>query len=231
MTEAEWLARQRSPKPILKFLQGKKPSARKLRLFAAACCRRVWDLLPSEAQGAVLVAEQFADGVVGKSELEAACRSCQRQYPDPASCAASSQGGDFPAFHAAHHAKITAGAGAWHALERKGVSETAALARARDAAWALEREAQAGLLRDIFASLVSQAAVDPGWLMGSVTALAIAAYNERLPSGELEMARLAVLADALEDAGCTDAAILSHLRSPGPHVRGCFPLDLILGKQ
>jgi hypothetical protein len=39
------------------------------------------------------------------------------------------------------------------------------------------------------------------------------------------------LADALEDAGCTDADILSHLRSPGPHVRGCWALDLLLGKE
>jgi hypothetical protein len=43
--------------------------------------------------------------------------------------------------------------------------------------------------------------------------------------------RLAVLADALEEAGCNDAEILTHLRSPGPHVRGCWALDLILGKQ
>jgi hypothetical protein len=43
--------------------------------------------------------------------------------------------------------------------------------------------------------------------------------------------RLAVLADALEDAGCTDAEILSHCRSPGPHVRGCWVVDEILGKK
>jgi hypothetical protein len=39
-----------------------------------------------------------------------------------------------------------------------------------------------------------------------------------------------LLADALEDAGCTDAELLVHLRSPGPHVRGCWGLDLVLGK-
>jgi hypothetical protein len=41
----------------------------------------------------------------------------------------------------------------------------------------------------------------------------------------------AILADALEEAGCTDAAILSHLRGPGPHVRGCWVVDLLLGKE
>jgi hypothetical protein len=40
-----------------------------------------------------------------------------------------------------------------------------------------------------------------------------------------------VLADALEDAGCSDAGLLGHLRSPGPHVRGCWALDLVLGKE
>jgi hypothetical protein len=58
-----------------------------------------------------------------------------------------------------------------------------------------------------------------------------AAYDNRLlPSGLLDTARLAVLADALEEVGCTDPHILSHLRGPGPHVRGCHLVDLLLGK-
>ena len=52
-----------------------------------------------------------------------------------------------------------------------------------------------------------------------------------LPRGELDVTRLAILADALEDAGCTDEVILNHLRSPGPHIRGCFVLDLLLDKR
>jgi hypothetical protein len=62
--------------------------------------------------------------------------------------------------------------------------------------------------------------------------LAEAAYAERtLPPGTLDPARLALLADALEDAGCTDGELLGHLRGPGPHVRGCWALDLVLGKS
>jgi hypothetical protein len=52
-----------------------------------------------------------------------------------------------------------------------------------------------------------------------------------MPSGELDSHRLSVLADALEEAGCTDPDLLGHLHSPGPHVRGCWALDLILGKE
>jgi hypothetical protein len=77
--------------------------------------------------------------------------------------------------------------------------------------------------------------VDRAWLRwnnGTVTRLAGAAYEERaLPSGELDPARLAVLADALEDAGCEDAQLPGHLRGAGPHVRGCWAVDLLLGKE
>jgi hypothetical protein len=70
------------------------------------------------------------------------------------------------------------------------------------------------------------------WNDGTVVRLAQAAYAERsLPSGHLDRARLAVLADALEDAGSTDAELLAHLRGPGPHVRGCVAVDAILGRS
>jgi hypothetical protein len=70
------------------------------------------------------------------------------------------------------------------------------------------------------------------WNDGIVRQLAQAAYDERLlPSGHLDTARLAVLADALEEAGCADEELLGHLRGPGPHVRGCWLIDLLLGKS
>ena len=50
-------------------------------------------------------------------------------------------------------------------------------------------------------------------------------------NGERAFERLPILADALEDAGCSNADILNHLRSDGPHMRGCWPVDLILGKS
>jgi hypothetical protein len=98
-----------------------------------------------------------------------------------------------------------------------------------------EKKEQAALLRHIFGGLFRAApAIDPAWLQrqdGTVSALAHAAYEERhLPSGLLDNDRLAVLADALEEAGSQDATILGHLRSGGEHVRGCFILDLLLAK-
>jgi hypothetical protein len=70
------------------------------------------------------------------------------------------------------------------------------------------------------------------WDGGTVWKLATTAYEERvLPSGTLDPARIAVLADALEDAGGGDAELLAHLRGPEPHVRGCWAIDLVLGKE
>jgi hypothetical protein len=75
-------------------------------------------------------------------------------------------------------------------------------------------------------------AVTAAWRTATVRALARAAYQERrLPEGILENGCLAVLADALEEGGCTGPDILGHLRGPGPHVRGCWGVDLILGKS
>ena len=91
------------------------------------------------------------------------------------------------------------------------------------------------VLRDLFGPLPFRPVVIPavvlGWDAGTVLSLAWAAYEERLlPSGELDPARLGLLADALEDAGCTNEEALAHLRGPGPHARGCWVLDLVLGR-
>jgi hypothetical protein len=87
------------------------------------------------------------------------------------------------------------------------------------------------LVRDVFANPFRPIAFDPAWRTPDVTALAQAAYEERLlPKGELDPLRLAVLADALEEVGANEA-IVTHLRSGGPHVRGCWAADLCLAKM
>jgi len=86
------------------------------------------------------------------------------------------------------------------------------------------------LLRDVVGNPFHPVTLDPAWRTPVIRALATAAYEDRsLPSGVLDPDRLAVLSDALEDAGCDNAEILSHLRGPWPHVRGCWALDLLLG--
>jgi hypothetical protein len=91
------------------------------------------------------------------------------------------------------------------------------------------------LLRDVVGNPFRPLAIPAPVLAGgdgTLVRLAQQIYEVRsLPSGNLDPARLAVLADTLEEAGCQDAAVVDHLRSSSPHVRGCWVVDLILGKE
>jgi hypothetical protein len=94
---------------------------------------------------------------------------------------------------------------------------------------------QSALLRDILGNPPFRSVVlDPAWLAwkdSTIPKMAQVVYEDRdLPSGHLDNHRLAVLADALEDAGCDNASLTGHLRSEGPHARGCHVLDAILGR-
>ena len=91
-----------------------------------------------------------------------------------------------------------------------------------------EKQYQLALIRDLFGNPFRLPTVNSSWLTwnsGTVCKLAELIYAERA------FDRLPILADALEEAGCTDAAILEHCRGPGPHVRGCWVVDLVLGKS
>jgi hypothetical protein len=95
---------------------------------------------------------------------------------------------------------------------------------------------QVQLLHDIFGNPFHPPPPLPpavlAWNDGTVRRIAQGIYDERLlPEGTLDTARLAILADALLDAGCDDDALIQHCREPGPHVRGCWAIDLILGKE
>jgi hypothetical protein len=86
----------------------------------------------------------------------------------------------------------------------------------------------AAVVREVFGNPFRPVTIDPVWLSwndGPVQKIAQAIYEERA------FDRMPILADALEDAGCTEQAILAHCRGDGPHVRGCWVVDLLLGKQ
>jgi hypothetical protein len=91
-----------------------------------------------------------------------------------------------------------------------------------------ERAAQTLLLREVFPNPFRPMQIDRAWLSwndGTIPKLAQAIYDER------RFADLPILGDALEEAGCTDADILAHCRGGGEHVRGCWVVDLLLGKN
>jgi hypothetical protein len=237
-TEADWLASS-EPWELLRALRGRGKS-RRLRLCATACCRRVAHLLPDErCRRAVDVAEAFADRKASKDQLAQAHDDIDRVlvlHGGLPTCAAAAT------LHAVGAALFAAKpeVAKWAVLALK--QATAAIAYSRFPAetpyratdplltegMGDEQGVQAALVREVVRNPFRP---PPGFVLPpSVLSIAQAAYDERLPSCELDPARLSVLADALEDAGCADDAILAHLRGPGPHVRGCWALDLVLGK-
>jgi hypothetical protein len=213
MDEATWLACQ-DPMPMLAFLR-RRASERKLRLFAVACCRRHRGAVRGKKNLRVLErAEEFAEGHISRKQMVQARREWYTfDYPFPI-------GGTWQS--ALAWATITHTKGWVAEMVREAAQASARPER--------ERAVHAALLRDVFAPFHC-VPLEPSCLTAGVRALAEATYAERsVPSGHLDPARLAVLADALEEFGCADEALLTHLRSPGPHVRGCFAVDLLLGK-
>jgi hypothetical protein len=84
---------------------------------------------------------------------------------------------------------------------------------------------QLQLLRDIVGNPFQPGTIYRKWLTTTVTALSMQMYESR------DFGAMPILADALQDAGCDSEDILSHCRGPGPHVRGCWVVDLVLGKE
>jgi hypothetical protein len=225
MTEAEWNACC-EPQTMLDFVgESGRATARKLRLFACACCRQVWHLMVDErSRGAVAAAEAVADRPARRAK-QAAARAGAQEACRAAAYAHAHRTPAAPAARAAYHAATTSRHAVYHAAA--GAAEAAMYAGQE-----IDPAEQAALLRDIIGNPFRPAALDPAWLTRDVVALAQAAYAHRdLPSGHLDPQRLAVLADALEDAGCEDAELLGHLRGEGPHWRGCWALDAVMGKS
>ena len=259
MTEAEWLACD-DPGLMLDDLRGK-ASNRKFRLVACACARRVWGSLDDQrCRKGVEGLEGFADGRGGRDDYDRAAVEIRSPvdcifYPHTDHTANTPKyryfvgAGTVVAPHSSVGLYWTESlldeyvpAGRWGVITEVLVAQgypdvhrgdplfrfipTAAVADL-DEEW----RAHLVLVRDIFGNPCRPVAFDPVWRTAAA-ALAEAAYEERsLPEGALDPARLAVLGDALEEAGCDNADLLAHLRGPGPHVRGCWSVDLVLAKE
>jgi hypothetical protein len=214
VTEAQWLASE-EPEAMLDALRGR-AGARKLRLFAAACCRVIWSNFKLECHpAAVEILERYADGLAAEEELLAATRAVDETRV----WGGYAVGAIYSALTGEIRTTVSAAT--------KEFAPSFHLCSVRKALFA-------GFLRDILGNPFRPAALDPSWLAwngGTLPKLAAAAYEDRrLPEGTLDPVRLALVADALEDAGCADRELLGHLRGPGPHVRGCWAVDLLLEK-
>jgi hypothetical protein len=217
-------------KALLRSLP-RKCSRRKLRLFACACCYRVrdrfegwgfWDL--------VLLCERFADGRVSRQEVKRLTHDVQEVGSH------NSRGFD-ASLYAAGECNFRGSQRvdrytAWDAERAADACACYAAGRSNPyregdeppPAYLAESASQCGVLRDLFGDPPKPVPFAPRWRTPTVLALAEGAYEERDPT------RLPVLADALEEAGCDDAAVLGHCRAGGQHHRGCWVVDVVLRK-
>jgi hypothetical protein len=219
MTETEWLATA-TLTVELREVAVAHLSERKRRLFACACCRRIWDLLDDELRQGVEAAEQLADGQLREQDQARIQKQVEQltgtgrvqNFHALAVQWAIDCHPHYPLCSSAYSSEARAFAltGAFWASGYKEVVEA-------------EQQHQVRFLRDIIGNPFRSVAIDPLWRTSTVVALAQGIYEERT------FDCLPILGDALEDAGC-DEAILNHLRQPGSHVRGCWVLDMILGQ-
>jgi hypothetical protein len=245
MNEADWLTTTNTQEMFRHLQTIPGVSNRKLRLFACGCCRQAWHLLVDvRSRNAVEVAEKRADGVVSPEALVAAYRAND-------ALRFSHQVSESRAARAVAHAVSGEDASSMDATgEREGFQPLyEAEAAADGVARALgltgkarsdlsaARAVESDLLRDIFGPLPFRPLpfIDPtllAWQDGTLVRMATAIYDDRLlPSGEFDRDRIAILCDAVVEAGYNDASILIHLRGPGPLWRGCWAVDWLLGKE
>ena len=201
---------------MLAFLRGK-ASDRKWLLLDSACVRLIWSLACEEAPSAVSTAEDFADGSATKAALKKARASMRRERHcvlEFADCL-----DEKPEAAVRMRQKLVGYRLAEVAASERShgsvLSELMRLGSDLQDVMLPESDALAGLFRDIFGNPFRPVTTDPRWLTSTAVSLATGIYQDRA------FDRLPILADALEDAGCNEPALLEHCRSDSPHVRGC----------
>jgi hypothetical protein len=224
MTEAEWLGCT-EPQRMLEFLRGK-ASDRKLRLFACSCCYRLDCLsqFDDDRLHAVKCAELYADG---NASAEALALAMSRMWGHEPLSAAEAVESACDSAMAIPLGDVAQAADA--VVQCLGETCHYFTASEREADQKTERSAQCDVLRDLFGNpFCPPEPVPPAvlaWNDEAIPRIAQGIYDGRA------FDRLPILADALLDAGCDDEELLAHCRSEGPHVKGCWAVDLILGRQ
>jgi hypothetical protein len=230
LTEAQWLECKSLTLPVMRALR-KHGSDRKFYLAAVASLRQIEHLLTDPRSFAVIeVVERFADGQATVADMHAAfTQAAAANFLGPLGMVTTKeqmkrQDAGMAAMYAATApdqapAPKNGPRGIW-------LSAYNAIDRATNAGNPrLTRPVHAAMMRDILGNPFQPVMLNPAWKTGNVVALATAIYHDRA------FDRMPILADALEEAGCQSESILSHCRSAGEHVRGCWVVDRVLGKE
>ena len=243
MTEAEWLTCD-GPTRQLAHLN-RRPGDRKLLLYAVACCSAHRDRLSHHAsRGAVEWAERFADGAARRDDEYARLEWASEGAAF--ACEAATARADIDAAFGHEETSVYGEGGVSSAdlrhLRGRIVSRdhlAVAAACFANALMTLDQHDPfdptlrgyaplllISLLRDIFGNPFHSVAFSPEWRTDTALTLAKQLYESR------EFSAMPILADALQDAGCNEPAILDHCRDTSlTHVRGCWVTDLVLGKS
>ena len=244
MTVDEWLA-AREPDDLLEFLRDR-ASDRQFRLFACACCRRFLPLMPKKpehdlqlCEKYIALGEKFADGLITLKKMESSCseRDSLEVSHDGYLAVAAAQVAVYreiagstrpmlrgrnliahPASQAAEYSRTVVGRLLAQSKTAKGNTPTVKKRLATIA----EKRYQIQVLHDIFGNPFLSSPTDPLWLTSTVVALARQINDTR------DFSTMPLLADALQDAGCDNRAVLDHCRGSHPHVRGCWVIDRLL---
>jgi hypothetical protein len=230
MTEKEWRAMTEdeylAAKEVLDLglYQSAKGRFRKWRLFGVACCRRALERVPvPRLEPLATAAEQFADGVLAWDDMKKLRRVL----------AVKEELGEEFGPDEAKHCLIAAldRATGKLPLTALGADEQAryaiaALSRPKwDEGMEREEEEQVKVAHDIFGNPFRPVVFDPVWSTDTAVSLARRVYESR------DFSAMPILADALQDAGCENTDVLRHCRGPGSHVKGCWIVDALLGKN
>jgi hypothetical protein len=254
MTEAEWLACA-DPDALLEYLkklnrwEGIETSERKLRLLACAFCRRIWHLMPDElSRATVELCECYVDGLADPQALWARGGFSSVVLEHIYDEGTVEREAYFAARFVGYGMMVLTGPTAHSAEE--GAADLTSHFSARASVFSgrpTEEPARdhCHIIRDVIGNPFRRAihnpaycahtsatlvAYQPGlfasaWRTDTAVALATQMYESR------EFGAMPILADALQDAGCDNDDILNHCRGDGPHVRGCWVVDLVLAKE
>jgi hypothetical protein len=221
MTEAEWLTCTFPARQLYHLQLARAQVGRKCRLLACAALRLRWERRTAPSiRAAVETAERFADGTASADELARARAGAEV----PASqMSRSFWWGDEGTSQDVWYSVAVHPTGC--PLHELVAHYTWVNSTLRSLFAMRSQRLEAALLRDIFGNPFRRVILYPLWLTSDVVALARGIYDDRA------FDRMPILADALQDAGCDNDDILSHCRGPGPHVRGCWVVDMLLGKE
>jgi hypothetical protein len=222
LTEQGWLSCE-NPSVMPRFV-GERLTERKMRLFACACCRQIWHhISDARSRAAIEIAEQFSDGLATDRQRVKALTAAKSVpvtrdalWPDAACQTLEKQ--------ITKYASLVGINAAW-TLANDLAPEGRVTGSMHEPYHDLARAQQAVLFREVFGNPFQDVVIDKRWLTPKVVDLAATLYNKRA------FDRLPTLAAALLESGCTVQQIVEHCRGPGPHVLGCWAVDLILGKS